>query len=251
MKRVSWLRKNHKWLALITGLQVFIWSVSGLYMVSVDLDIIHGDHLVKILPNEVIDPQTLSPISEQVLNNMEPLQSVTLSSHFGKAFYRIAFESADNKSGESIVDGQTGQIAPTLSNKRIKEITDQIYAGDASISSIKLLNEYPKELRPIKQPVWRVAFDDLANSTLYFHYQTGRLISKRSDLWRIFDFLWTLHIIEYLGFEGYTGLLFRILSILSLTMAILGSFLLYYRLKPETQQSKKQQLGKQQLGEPQ
>ncbi len=40
-------RKAHKWLGLLIGVQVVIWSVSGLYMTAVHIDTIHGDHLVR------------------------------------------------------------------------------------------------------------------------------------------------------------------------------------------------------------
>ena len=47
-------QKLHKWLGLLVGLQLVIWSISGFYMVVIDIDIIHGDHLV----------QPAEPISE-------------------------------------------------------------------------------------------------------------------------------------------------------------------------------------------
>ncbi len=231
MKRTTWLRKNHKWLALVSGLQVFVWAISGLYMVSVNIDIIHGDHLVKTTQVEAIGKEPLTPISEQVISRIESIKSIQLTRFFGTAFYRI-----NSLNGISIVDAKTGHLALTLPRERIKEITKQIYAGDASILSIELLSDYPSELRSKDQPIWRVTFDDIVSSTLYFHYQTGQLVSKRTDLWRTFDFLWKLHIIEYFGFDGYVGWIFRLLSILSLAMAILGSFLLYYRLKSVAQQ---------------
>ncbi|MCF6192964.1 MAG: PepSY domain-containing protein [Kangiellaceae bacterium] len=231
MKRVSRLRKLHKWLALVTGLQILIWALSGFYMVSVDIDIIHGDHLVKTANQDPIEAPVILPISEQLIDSQVAVKSVAVNSYFGKYFYRI-----DSQEGTSIIDVQTGQIAKTLALERIREITAQTYTGDASISSIELLPQYPNEIRYKNQPIWRVVFDDLADSTLYFHYQTGQLISKRTDLWRIFDFLWKLHIIEYFGLDGYFGLLFRMLALLSLSMAIFGSFLLYYRLKPGVSQ---------------
>jgi uncharacterized iron-regulated membrane protein len=231
MKRVSRLRKLHKWLALVTGLQIFIWALSGLYMVSVNIDIIHGDHLVKTTNQDSIEAHVILPISEQLIDSQVTVKSVAVNSYFGKSFYRI-----DSQEGTAIVDVQTGHIAQTLTLERIREITAQIYTGDASILSIELLPQYPNEVRHKNQPIWRVVFDDLAESTLYFHYQTGQLVSKRTDLWRIFDFLWKLHIVEYFGLEGYFGLLFRMLALLSLSMAIFGSFLLYYRLKPGVSQ---------------
>ena len=39
-------RKAHKWLMLLLGIQFVIWSLSGAYMVILDIDYIHGDTLV-------------------------------------------------------------------------------------------------------------------------------------------------------------------------------------------------------------
>ncbi len=49
-------RTLHKWLGLIVGLQVLIWLASGLYMVVVDIDFIHGDPLVKNMQQAVVIP---------------------------------------------------------------------------------------------------------------------------------------------------------------------------------------------------
>lgn len=40
-------RKTHKWLGLFIGLQVVVWSLSGIYMTVIHIDTIHGDHLVR------------------------------------------------------------------------------------------------------------------------------------------------------------------------------------------------------------
>ena len=41
-------RKTHKWIGLFVGLQVVVWSLSGLYMTIVHIDTIHGDHLIRV-----------------------------------------------------------------------------------------------------------------------------------------------------------------------------------------------------------
>ena len=38
---------------IFLGGQFILWSLSGLYMVTMDLDFIHGDHLVKVNYNDV------------------------------------------------------------------------------------------------------------------------------------------------------------------------------------------------------
>ena len=195
-------------------------------MTFVDLDIIHGDHLVNSSKTKSLDADHLVPINAHLLTQLSDIESIQLTNYFGHAFYQVK-----SKNGISYLDGLTGQLAVTISEPRIEEITRQIYAGNEEIYAIDLLPEYPSEIRAKSSPIWRVEFDDIAHSTLYFHHQTGKLISKRTDLWRVFDFLWQLHILDYLGLGGYQGLLYRIISILSLAMSAFGLCLLYYRLK--------------------
>ena len=49
-------RSLHKWFGLIVGLQVLIWLATGLYMVVLDLDFIHGDPLVRNMLQTVTVP---------------------------------------------------------------------------------------------------------------------------------------------------------------------------------------------------
>ncbi len=209
---------------------MLIWSISGLYMTAVDLDIIHGDHLVKELKPNIIESDKISPISEQIIEQLAPIQSIKLKVYFEQSVYEI--RSAKQL---TIVDAITGEIKADLAAKVIEQQANEIYAGEASIASVERLPAYPGEVGGRKQPVWQVQYDDGLRSTLYFHVQSGRLISKRTDLWRAFDFLWLLHIMEYQGVGGMTGIIFRVFSITSMLMALFGSWLLFYRLKGEHQ----------------
>lgn len=228
MKRIFWLRKTHKWLALIAGIQILIWSVSGLYMTVVDLDIIHGDHLVKQQTPKRIESSKIMPISKDIVQRLAPIQSIKLKGYFAQRVYEIR---ANNKI--TVVNAFTGEIMPSLTAKVIEQQANEIYAGEASIAKVNFLPKYPTEIGGRNRPVWQVEYDDWLESTLYFHPQSGRLISKRTDLWRAFDVLWLLHIMAFWDGEGHTGWLFRLFSIMSLLMAVFGSWLLYYRLKGE------------------
>ena len=48
MRRLA--RRLHRYLLLIVGVQMLLWSVSGLYMVWFDIHYIHGDHFMKSSP---------------------------------------------------------------------------------------------------------------------------------------------------------------------------------------------------------
>jgi len=38
---------------------------------------------------------------------------------------------------------------------------------------------------------------DARHTTLYVSPQTGEVVARRNDLWRAFDFVWMLHIMDY------------------------------------------------------
>ncbi len=225
MKKLVWIRRAHKWLALIAGVQVTVCSLSGVYMTVVDLSVIHGDHLVKPVPEPRFDHAKIQPISPSLLSEYAPVHSIKLTSYFGAPIYEVKI----NRKERVIVDALTGKLKVDLSEQQVRANVAEVYAGKAAIKSVEKLVQYPAEIGGKKLPVWRVEFDDLLSSTLYFHHASGRLVSKRSDLWRIFDVFWVLHIMDYAGSRGFTGYLFRFFSISSLLLAIFGTWLLIYR----------------------
>ena len=40
-------RKYHKWLMAFVGIQFLFWSITGVYMVTMDIHYIHGETLAK------------------------------------------------------------------------------------------------------------------------------------------------------------------------------------------------------------
>ena len=47
MKKVVFqrkIRKTHRWMGVILGVQFFLWTIGGLYFSWSDMDEVHGDH---------------------------------------------------------------------------------------------------------------------------------------------------------------------------------------------------------------
>jgi len=229
------LRKLHKWLALIVGLQILIWSVSGLYMTIVDIDIIHGDHLVKEVSPTIISSGSINPIPQSILDEFDEndknnaLTNISLKNIAGKPYYQL-----DAKRKRLLIEANSGEKPKEISKLKIEEQVKQFYAGNAELKLLELLKRYPGEIGGRKKAVWQAQFDDVFNSTLYFDSLTGRLISKRTDLWRTFDFLWMLHIMDYQTREDIENNIFRLFAVLSLLFSFVGWLLLYLRLKNPT-----------------
>lgn len=220
--RLPWLARSlHKWLALVVGLQLAIWTLSGLYMVVVHIDIIHGDHLVRTAPPPRFDLQRLSAPAEL----MDPAidHSARLISLRGAPAYAI-----DGAAGRRVVDAVSGAPLAPLKEAEIRPIAQRLFTGNAPIETAQLLYAAPMEIKGRAMPIWRVEFEGLGDPTFYLSPQTGELVSRRHDLWRAFDIAWMLHIMDYKERSDVNNPLLRIVTVAAAFTAVSGLWLLVY-----------------------
>jgi uncharacterized iron-regulated membrane protein len=57
--------------------------------------------------------------------------------------------------------------------------------------------------------------------------ELGTVQKFRNDKWRVFDFLWMLHTMDYNGRDNFGNILLRAFSIFGL-VTVLSGFLLYF-----------------------
>lgn len=214
-------RKTHKWLGLFIGMQVVIWSLSGLYMTVVHIDTIHGDHLVRpTRERSVVASSLADPVA---LVSARTAQSIRLAWLGETPIYVISRQSA-----EVAVDARTGAKIPAPDEAAIRRIARSHYTGSDPIASAKLITDIPGEIRGRKPPLWRVEFDHWNKPTFYLSPVSGELLSRRHELWRIFDFVWMLHIMDYDERENVNNTLLRIFTWSAVLMALSGAWLLLY-----------------------
>ena len=222
-------RSAHKWLALFVGVQLLIWAVTGFYMVAVDLDFIHGDSLVRNLRTPLDRGATVVPVAElarrypqvtQIGLHALPLSAATPVYELTAAGRRI------------LVDATSGQQLSPLSPGLIRQLARSYYAGGGQLDTAQLLeHDVPMEVRGRSAPLWRVQFDDWLQTTLYLHPDTGSLVARRHRVWRWYDFLWTLHIMDYSERETPTGIVPRIATTLGAVTVVSGVWLLYFSFR--------------------
>lgn len=214
-------RKTHKWLGLLIGLQVVIWSLSGLYMTAVHIDIIHGDHLIRPMSaKSAVASELIDPLAAARAN---AAQDVRLAWVGNRPAYVLKGEA-----GERVVDARTGRPIAPPAEADIRSIARSTYTGVEPISSAELIRKIPGEIRGRKPPLWRVEFDHWNKPTLYFSPTTGELVTRRHELWRIFDFVWMFHIMDFDERENVNNPLLRAFTWGALLMASSGIWLLLY-----------------------
>lgn len=222
MKPAFWARRVHKWIALVIGVQALLWMLSGLYMTAISIDTIHGDHLVHRGVQPLSTIQTL--LHPDALARQYPgLTGLRL-----KRFMSMQVFELQQGDTFTIVDARTGDRISPLNEVMARSLAESLYIGNAPIRTIELLDDAPQEVSNRPAPIWRVEFADRSETTLYLSPHTGELLAKRHDLWRWFDLLWMLHIMDYDERSDVNNLLLRTTSIIGLLFALSGLWLLVY-----------------------
>jgi uncharacterized iron-regulated membrane protein len=228
LKNSRLAQKLHKWLGLIVGLQLCIWTLSGFYMVIVDIDIIHGDHLVK-----TSKPASMSLRSANLTDSFTELaktnpeaNAISFTSLSGKTTYLL------ESNGERIpIDAATGKPSPQIDARTAESLAQQYYSGTSNIIKSALIETNPpSELGSRRLPIWRIDFDDLWQTSFYISPATGELVTRRHALWRVFDFVWMLHIMDYDERNDINNWILRIVSSLGFLLVVTGVWYLYFRL---------------------
>lgn len=220
-------RLAHKWLALVVGIQLLLWAVSGFYMVVVDLDFIHGDPLVRNL-KPALDGSGQFVSFDSLLRDRPDIRTIRLRAlpDDGSAVYEIV-----TPAGIELVDARTGHTISPLPEARVIELARAYYAGSGDVVRATLIAseaDKPGELQSRSLPSWRVDFDDWLETSLYVHAESGALATRRHRFWRWFDFLWSLHIMDYRERTDVNNWLLLIASVLGTITVISGLWLTWF-----------------------
>lgn len=217
MAAMRWL---HKWLGLIVGIQMTIWLLSGLMMSAFNMQTVSGADRVRG-DNDLLPASAATLDAETAARSGPDARIVRLRTILGQSVYEIVGEN-----GLSLVSAETG--APfDITSERAAEVAREDFSGSAPVTRV-ILREAPfLELRTHDGPVWRVDFDDGRETTLYVDGETGRILSRRNNVWRVFDVFWMLHTMDYAGRDNFNNPLIIIAGISALWLALTGFITLF------------------------
>lgn len=222
MKPIVFFRKLHKWLGLIIGLQVIFWVVGGLVMSWLELEEVHGDHLRRSLTPSQVKLESLQSIKDIVARHQFKVIEFKLLNLPSQLQYHI--RTTDNN--WHYIDAATGDRLTPLSKNQAVALASEYYAGSAPLKSAEFITENSTEYRK-QLPAWRIEFDDSEAATFYLAAETGQLMSVRNTQWRVFDFVWMLHIMDYKDRTDFNHPLLIIAAFLALVISISGAYLVF------------------------
>ena len=216
----KYLTRVHKWAGLVLGLQILIWFVSGFFMSFFDIENVRGEHIAKRPEPQAVSTD-FAALSEAYGGDITKTELKVIR---GRAVYVI-----NGATGEKVYDPKSATILTAPDKAIIEEAAKAYYIGEAKIKSAKRLTEAPIEYRA-DFPVWQVEFDDSSKTRLYLNADTAELTSVRTRLWRVFDFMWMLHIMDYRGRDDINNWWLWLASLMASLFALSGMGLVAHRV---------------------
>ena len=125
-----------------------------------------------------------------------------------------------------LADAASGAALAPLGRAQVEALARAAYLGDGKLRAAEWLTTSPREVGGRPAPLWAVHFDDMVSTTLYYSPYSGELVTRRHALWRWFDFVWMLHIMDYEEREDVNNGLLRTGTIAAFAMTLSGVWLL-------------------------
>jgi uncharacterized iron-regulated membrane protein len=223
-----YIRKSHRYLGLILGIQFLFWTLGGLYFSWTNIDEIRGDSLRRKEDN--IDPKQLKASLADVLAGIQADSVVKVStvSILGQAHYQL-FISTDSQRRILLADAQSGSIREPLSESEAVLVAKESLRSPSTVVKTERITSTNghHEYREKPLPAYAITFDQPASTTVYVSAELGSVQSFRNNQWRIFDFLWMLHVMDFESRDNINNWLLRAFSVFGL-ITLLSGFTLYF-----------------------
>ena len=211
------VRNTHKYLSFFISLQLFLWTISGIYFAFNKIELVRGEQY---------------RLTESFPINFDEVKFSRSDVHQVKAINRL---------GEIIfvVSGSKGieYLDPfgTPVKKLNKDEVFEIVSSSSSLEPIDLeeITESSKgsEFRSKDLPLYKVTSlnDKDRKINLYLNVFSGEITAVRSLQWRIWDLMWGFHIMDWQTRDKINNIFLKIFSILALVSSISG-IMLFFRV---------------------
>lgn len=215
----------HKWLALIIGAQLLIWFSSGVLMSFLPIEQVRGEHLVD-RDRVVAVPATLDlvPPARLIMSVKAPVESVSFAMLAGRPVAQVV-----TSDGTKLFDAVSGNPLPPVGAELARAIANDAWKAPAKPAAriSHVVSESPEYRGAL--PAWRVAFADPDNTSVFIAAETGKIAAVRTGTWRLYDFFWSLHIMDWKNHENFNTWWLLAFAIGGLCMGIAGTILLVMR----------------------
>ena len=215
-----WLRRIHKWVGLVIGLQFLLWAISGTAMALLSMDEVSGGEMAKPAAAPIPAGGPAWGRLQQSLAG-QPIQSLALRTLGQRHVLEVK-----GAEGVRLFDASTG--LPVLINRySAAALASGAHPTHATVKKVTALNEVGLAVRDHELPIWRVDFRDEPNSSYYVSGTTGAILERRNDTWRWWDFFWMFHNMDYSERSSFNHPLIITAGVAMAWLTVTGFWLLF------------------------
>lgn len=240
MKSRNW-RKVHRYLGLVIGIQLFLWTVSGMVFSWSSIQAVRGENMIRAQAPVDLSAFELGDINQMVASVGRPengsLQPVfvNLGALLGRPVCEVTLR--DNASEQFLLlDAVSGARLSPIEPELAGRIAQADFSQPVGVRSVELIQEVGphSEYRGKELPAYRVVLDHPSGTVIYVSADRGRVTTRRNNRWRVFDFFWMLHTMDYQGRDGFNHWLLRLVSAFGLATVVSG-YVLWVKTSPRWQ----------------
>lgn len=222
MKMTRIIRQAHQGLGLLVGIQVFLWISGGFVMSALPLGKVRGEDRIAARAATPVDPaeNLVSPGAIARQEGWAGLDRAELFTWQGQPVYRLSHGDQN-----LLADARSGNPLPPLSEQQARQVALDDYQGPGNLAGVSRQTEPESEIRGRDLPLWRVEFDDGRRTTLYVSPLSGDVVARRNNIWRVYDFFWMLHIMDYGGRDNFNHPLLIVAAVTAWVLATSGIWL--------------------------
>jgi len=215
-----WLRRIHKWVGLVIGVQFLIWAISGTAMALLDMDEVAGGAKAETAapPRPAGGPAW--PRIQQALAGQPVTALAVRNLPQGQVL------EATTPDGAKLFDARDGS-AISIDRDAAASIARAAHPEAATPARVAPLGELTLAVREHELPIWQVDFSDAVNSRYYVSGATGELLERRNDSWRWWDFFWMLHNMDYAKRTSFNHPLIIMVGFALAWLSVTGFWLLF------------------------
>lgn len=131
--------------------------------------------------------------------------------------------------GITLFDAVSGERLPPVGADHAKAIADAAWKASDKPKSIasRVTTESPEYRASL--PAWRIAYADPDATSIFVAADTGKITAVRTGTWRLYDFFWSLHIMDWKNHENFNTWWLLAFAIGGLILSLAGTVLLFIR----------------------
>lgn len=215
-----WLRRIHKWIGLVIGLQFLLWAISGTAMALLSMDDVSGGAMAEVATAKLPPGGPAWGQIQKALSN-QPVEKFSLHALGQRQVLEV-----QTMTGVKLFNAESGQLIQ-IDRAAAAEIAAAAHPTQAAIKRVSALAAIDLAVRDHELPIWQIDFRDEGNSSYYVSGTTGLLLERRNDTWRWWDFFWMLHNMDYSERASFNHPLIITVGFAMAWLAVTGFWLLF------------------------